>query len=50
MLILGCDFQTRDQRIARMDTETGELVERRLNHTHGEARAFCARPVAPARF
>jgi hypothetical protein len=50
MLILGCDFHTRDPQVAMMDTETGELVEKRLEHTNGEARAFCARPVAQARF
>jgi transposase len=42
MLIIGCDFHTRYQQIAMMDTETGELVERRLEHANGEARAFYA--------
>jgi len=42
MLIVGCDFHTRYQQIAMMDTETGELVERRLEHANGEARAFYA--------
>ena len=42
MLIIGCDFHTRYQQIAMMDTETGELVERRLEHENGEARAFYA--------
>ena len=42
MLIVGCDFHTRYQQIAMMDTETGELVERRLEHENGEARAFFA--------
>jgi CRISPR-associated protein Cas1 len=32
MLIIGCDFHTRLQQIAMMDTTTGELVERRLKH------------------
>ncbi len=32
MIIIGCDFHTRYQQIAMMDTETGELVERRLEH------------------
>ena len=42
MLIIGCDFHPRYQQIAMMDTETGELVERRLEHENGEARAFYA--------
>ncbi len=42
MIIIGCDFHTRYQQIAMMDTETGELVERRLEHENGEARAFYA--------
>jgi hypothetical protein len=42
MLIIGCDFHTHYQQIAVMDTETGELVERRLEHANGEARAFYA--------
>jgi hypothetical protein len=41
-LIVGCDFHRRYQQIAMMDTETGELVERRLEHENGEARAFFA--------
>src|SRR5258708_4171030 len=42
MMIIGCDFHPRYQQIAMMDTETGELVERRLEHENGEARAFYA--------
>lgn len=40
MLIIGCDLHTRDQVIAMLDTETGELVQRRLEHENGEARRF----------
>ena len=40
MMIIGCDFHTRYQQVAMLDTETGELVERRLEHESGEARAF----------
>jgi hypothetical protein len=29
MMIIGCDLHTRYQQIAMVDTETGELVERR---------------------
>jgi len=42
MKIVGCDLHTRYQQIAMLDLETGELVERRLEHENGEARAFYA--------
>lgn len=42
MMIIGCDLHTRYQQIAMVDTETGELVERRLEHESGEARGFYA--------
>ncbi len=35
-----CDFHTRYPQIAMLEEETGELVERRLEHESGEARAF----------
>jgi hypothetical protein len=38
MMIIGCDLHTRYQQIAMLDRETGELVERRLEHENGEAR------------
>jgi transposase len=40
MLIIGCDLHTRTQQIAMLDTETGEVVERRLEHENGEAKRF----------
>ena len=40
MLIIGCDFHTRYQQIAMMDTFTGELTARRLEHANGEANTF----------
>ncbi len=40
MLIIGCDFHTRYQQIAMLNQDTGELVERRLEHENGEAHAF----------
>jgi len=43
-MIIGCDLHTRYQHIAMLDTDTGELVERRLEHEHGEARARYAAP------
>jgi hypothetical protein len=39
MKIVGCDLNTRYRQIAILDNETGELVERRLEHESGEARA-----------
>ena len=39
MVIIGCDFHPRFQQIACVDTETGECVERRLQHT-AEAERF----------
>jgi transposase len=49
MLIIGCDFHSRFEQIAMADTQTGELVERRLEHESGEARAFYAALPSPAR-
>src|SRR5712692_4818054 len=49
MIIIGCDFHPRYQQIAMMETETGELVERRLEHENGEARALYARLPKPVR-
>jgi len=40
MIIIGCDFHTRTQQIAMLDTETGEVVEKRLEHDGGEAQRF----------
>ena len=49
MLIIVCDFHTRFQQIAMMESTTGELVERRLEHATGEAERFYAALAAPAR-
>ena len=40
MKIIGCDFHPSFQQIAMLDTETGEIVERRLLHAGGEAQRF----------
>jgi transposase len=40
MIIIGCDFHSRTQQIAVLDTETGEVVEKRLEHEGGEAKRF----------
>lgn len=42
MKIVGCDLHTRYQQIAMLDEETGELMERRLEHGNGEAQQFYA--------
>ena len=49
MKIVGCDLHTRYQQIAMLDSETGELSERRLEHANGEARGFYAALPAPVR-
>jgi transposase len=49
MIIIGCDLHTRFQQIAMLDTETGEMVERRVEHGTGEAQRFYAALPAPAR-
>src|SRR5437667_11250227 len=38
MKIIGCDFHPSSQQIAMVDTETGEVTERRLSHADGEAK------------
>src|SRR6185369_12591528 len=40
MIIIGCDFHPSWQQIASLDTETGEIEERKLMHATGEARQF----------
>ena len=40
MKIIGCDYHPSFQQIVMLDTETGELVERRLYHGDGEAQRF----------
>jgi hypothetical protein len=49
MLIIGCDFHTRYQQIAMMDTLTGGLTERRLEHENGEANTFYRNLPRPVR-
>jgi hypothetical protein len=56
MIIIGVDFHPSMQEIAFLDQETGEYVERQLNHSDGEAEKFyqCAdvfahRDVSPVR-
>ncbi len=49
MKIVGCDLHTRYQQIAMLDNETGELVERRLEHASGEAKDFYTNLAGPVR-
>jgi len=49
MLLIGCDYHTRFQQIAMVDTSTGEVTERRLEHANGETRKFYASLPGPAR-
>lgn len=49
MLIIGCDYHTRFQQIAMLEGDSGEIVERRLEHETGEARAFYSALSGPAR-
>lgn len=49
MKIVGCDLHTRYQQIAMLDDETGELVERRLEHANGEAKEFYSKLSGPVR-
>ena len=49
MLMIGCGFHTRFQQIALMDSQTGEIIERLLDHEAGEARKFYAALPGPAR-
>ena len=42
MIIIGCDFHTRYQEIAWLDTDTGEIHEQRLEHAGDEVRTFYA--------
>jgi len=49
MKIVGCDLHTRYQQIAMLDDETGELVERRLEHANGEAKEFYTKLTGPVR-
>ena len=48
MLMIGCDYHTRIQQIAMLDRETGEIIDRRLEHPE-EARAFYGALPRPAR-
>jgi hypothetical protein len=40
MRIIGCDLHARQQTLAMLDTETGEVVNRTLQHEGKEVREF----------
>lgn len=48
MFIIGCDFHPSSEQIATLDTETGEVEPKRLEHENGEAKRFYAGLKAPA--
>jgi len=48
-MIIGCDFHTRQQQIAMLDSETGEVVERQLAHENGEVQKFYQSLAKPVR-
>jgi transposase len=49
MRIIGCDLHARQQTLAMLNVETGELVERRLEHEGNQVREFYAALPRPAR-
>jgi len=49
MMLIGCDWHTRFQQIAMLDTASGEIVERRIEHARGEAQRFYGALPALAR-
>ena len=40
MRIIGCDLHARQQTVAMLDTDSGELVEKTLQHDGEELRKF----------
>ena len=40
MRIIGVDLHTRQQSVAMMDTDTGEVIEKTLEHEGDEVREF----------
>src|SRR6266702_7011137 len=48
MAIIGYDLHTRYQQIALLETTTGEIVRRRLEHEDGEAKDFYAKLAPPS--
>ena len=49
MRIIGCDFHTRQQTVAMLDMETGELVKMILKHEGNNVREFYSKLPGPVR-
>ena len=47
MQIIGCDLHARQQTIAMLDTDTGEFVEKTLEHDGEELRKFYSATHSP---
>jgi transposase len=47
MMIIGCDFHPSWQQVSWLDTETGEVGERKLVHATGDAKMFYQALAAP---
>jgi hypothetical protein len=47
MRIIGCDLHARQQSVAMLDTETGEVVNRTLMHEGSEMREFYSQLPRP---
>lgn len=49
MNIVGCDFHPSAQQIAFLDNTTGEIVQKKLQHSNGEAERFYSKLPKPTR-
>src|ERR1700687_4136123 len=49
MRIIGCDLHARQQAVAMLDTETGEVVSMTLKHEGNDVREFYSKLPRPAR-
>jgi hypothetical protein len=47
MRIIGCDLHARQQSLAMLDTQTGEVVNRTLMHDGNEVRGFYSQLPRP---
>jgi hypothetical protein len=47
MRIIGCDLHARQQSLAMLDTQTGEVVNRTLMHEGNEVREFYSQLPRP---
>jgi hypothetical protein len=49
MRIIGCDLHARQQTLAMLDTNTGEVVNRALQHEGNNVRKFYSNLAKPVR-